>query len=87
MTLYCRTDFYGIRRYFYSLFDKELRRIVKTDSKAIANIILNMYFGKMPSDSCGFCEIFGLKEKGCCKDDLRCTDCIDNFLRQHYLEE
>lgn len=26
---YCRTDFYGIRRYFYSLFDKELRRIGK----------------------------------------------------------
>ena len=26
---YCRTDFYGIRRYFYSLFDKELRRIRK----------------------------------------------------------
>lgn len=27
--LYCRTDFYGIRRYFYSLFDKELRTIGK----------------------------------------------------------
>ena len=26
---YCRTDFYGIRRYFYSVFDKELRRIGK----------------------------------------------------------
>lgn len=26
---YCRTDFYGIRRYFYHLFDKELRRIGK----------------------------------------------------------
>lgn len=26
---YCRTDFYGIRRYFYSLFDKELMRIGK----------------------------------------------------------
>lgn len=26
---YGRTDFYGIRRYFYSLFDKELRRIGK----------------------------------------------------------
>lgn len=24
---YCRTDFYGIRRYFYHLFDLELRRI------------------------------------------------------------
>lgn len=23
---YCRTDFYGIRRYFYSLFDKEVRK-------------------------------------------------------------
>ena len=26
---YCRTDFYGIRRYFYHLFDKGLRRIEK----------------------------------------------------------
>lgn len=61
------------------------QKIVKTDRKAIANIILNMYFGKMPSDSVGFCEIFDLKGKGCCKEDLRCTDCIDNFLRQNYL--
>lgn len=60
------------------------QRIVKTDSKAIANIILNMYFGKMPSDSCSFCEIFDLKGKGCCKEGLRCTDCIDNFLKEHY---
>lgn len=60
------------------------QRIVKIDSKAIANIILNMYFGKMPSDSCSFCEIFDLKGKGCCKEGLRCTDCIDNFLKEHY---
>lgn len=26
---YCRTDFYGYRRLFYSLFDRELRRIGK----------------------------------------------------------
>jgi hypothetical protein len=26
---YCRTDFYGIRRYFISLFDEEMRRIGK----------------------------------------------------------
>ena len=26
---YCRTDFYGIRRYFISLFDREMRRIGK----------------------------------------------------------
>lgn len=26
---YGRTDFYGIRRYFFSIFDKELRRIGK----------------------------------------------------------
>lgn len=26
---YCRTDFYGIRRYFMSIFDKEMRRIGK----------------------------------------------------------
>lgn len=25
----CRTDFYGIRRYFYHLFDIEIRRIGK----------------------------------------------------------
>jgi len=60
------------------------QKIVKIDSKAIANIILNMYFGKIPSDSCSFCEIFDLRGKGCCKENLRCTDCIDNFLRQHY---
>ncbi|MCI8483483.1 MAG: hypothetical protein HFH41_03985 [Lachnospiraceae bacterium] len=60
------------------------QKIVKTDKKAIANIILNMYFGKMPSDSCGFCEIFDLKGKGCCKEGLRCTDCIDDFLKKNY---
>lgn len=60
------------------------QRIVKTDSKAVANIILNMYFGKMPSDSCSFCEIFDLKGKGCCKEGRRCTDCIDDFLREYY---
>ncbi len=60
------------------------QKIVRIDSKAVANIILNMYFGKMPGDSCSFCEIFDLKGKGCCKEDLRCTDCIDSFLRQHY---
>lgn len=63
------------------------QKVVMIDSKAIANIILNMYFGKMPGDSVGFCEIFGLKEKGSCKDGERCTDCIDNFLRQHYSEK
>ena len=26
---YCRTDFYGIRRYFYHLFDLEVRRVGK----------------------------------------------------------
>ncbi len=26
---YCRTDFYGIRRYFVACFDKEMRRIGK----------------------------------------------------------
>ena len=63
------------------------QKTVKTDSKAIANIILNMHFGKMPSDGCSFCEIFDLKGKGCCKENLRCTDCIDNFLHKHYTEE
>lgn len=60
------------------------QRIVKTDSKAVANIILNMYFGKMPSDSVGFCEIFDLKGKGCCKEGLRCTDCIHDFLKEYF---
>lgn len=63
------------------------QKIVKTDNKAIANIIRNMYFGKMQSDGCSFCEIFDLKGKGCCKKNLRCTDCIDNFLQKHYTEE
>lgn len=26
---YCRTDFYGIRRYFMAIFDKEMRKIGK----------------------------------------------------------
>ena len=26
---YCRTDFYGIRRYFVAIFDKEMRKIGK----------------------------------------------------------
>lgn len=26
---YCRTDFYGIRRYFFGIFEKEMRRIGK----------------------------------------------------------
>ncbi len=26
---YCRTDFYGLRRYFMSIFDKEMRKIGK----------------------------------------------------------
>lgn len=60
------------------------QRIVKKDNKAVANIILNMYFGKIPSDSVGFCEIFDLRGKGCCKEGLRCTDCIDNFLLEYY---
>jgi len=60
------------------------QRIVKIDRKAVANIILNMYFGKIPSDSVGFCEIFDLKGNGCCKEGLRCTDCIDNFLMEYY---
>lgn len=63
------------------------QKIVKTDRKAIANIILNMHFGKMPSDSCSFCEIFSLREKGRCREDLRCTDCIDSFLQEHYLKK
>lgn len=50
------------------------RRIVKNDRKAIGNIIFNMYFGKTPADSVGFCEIFELKKLGYCKDSERtCT--------------
>lgn len=60
--------------------------IAEHDSKAVANIILNMYFGKIPSDSVGFCEIFGLKEKGHCADGKCCTDCIDSFLMEYYLK-
>ena len=43
------------------------QKIVKTDGKAIANIILNMHFGKIPSDSCSFCEIFNLRGKAVVK--------------------
>lgn len=60
------------------------QHIAERDSKAIANIILNMYFGKIPSDSVSFCEIFNLRGNGRCKEGIKCTDCIDNFLREHY---
>lgn len=60
------------------------QRIVRVDRKAIANIILNMQFGKTPVDGCDFCEIFDLRGKGRCGKWGLCTDCIDNFLREHY---
>jgi len=60
------------------------KRIAKCDSKPIGNIILNMYYGNLVAASCSFCEIFELKEMGCCKEGQRCTNCIDNYLREHY---
>lgn len=60
------------------------QHIAAHDPKAIANIILNMYLGKMPSDSVSFCEIFELKKNMPCEDGERCTDCIDRFLQQYY---
>ena len=60
------------------------QKIIKNDSKCVANMILNMYNGTMPSDSCSFCEIFGLKETGRCARFTCCTDCIDAFLADYY---
>lgn len=71
-----------VKRQNYNL--KIARKIVDTNPKAVANIILNMYFGKMPSDSVNFCKIFGLEKEMGCKDGMRCTDCIDNFLKEYY---
>lgn len=71
-------------------FEKEMhddslriaKDIVNRDSKAIANVVLNMSFGNMSNVS--FCEIFSLKPDGCQSHD-RCTDCIHDFLAKTYL--
>lgn len=55
--------------------------IVGKNSKAVANIILNMTFGK---HFVSFCEIFGLKEAGGCEANERCTDCIHSWLREYF---
>ncbi len=64
-----------------SAFEKEMhdsdlklaKEIVRRDSKAIANIILNMRFGKQNTVS--FCEIFDLRENDGCKNHEYCTLC------------
>ena len=55
--------------------------IVARDNKAVANVILNMRFGHA---YVSFCEIFGLKESGGCKENKRCTDCVDSWLRAYF---
>lgn len=60
------------------------QRIVRMDSKPIANIILNMHFGRTPSDSVSFCDIFNLRETEYHKKYERCTDCIEAFLQDYY---
>lgn len=73
-----------------SVFEKKMhdnslkvaREIMRRDSKAVANIILNMGFGNRNNVS--FCEIFGLREAGGCMEHKYCTDCIHAFLKKHY---
>lgn len=55
--------------------------IIERDKKAVANVILNMTFGK---HYVSFCEIFGLKEAGGCEVNERCTDCIHSWLREYF---
>ena len=75
-----------------SAFEKDMhdnslklaKEIVCRDSKAVANIILNMGFGNRNNVS--FCEIFGLRENGGCEIYRSCTDCIHSYLCM-YIEE
>lgn len=55
--------------------------IVSRDNKAVANVLLNMTFGK---HYVSFCEIFGLKDAGGCEENKRCTDCIHSWLRAYF---
>lgn len=69
-----------------SAFEKEMhdnslrlaKEIVHRDSKAVANIIVNMGFGNQNNVS--FCEIFELCKSGGCENHKYCTDCIHSFL-------
>ena len=63
---------------------KIAKDIVERDSKAVANIILNMDFGNERNVS--FCEIFDLRERGGCNKNKRCTDCIHSFLKKYFQE-
>lgn len=62
------------------------QRVVELNNKPVAEILQNMYFGRTQGDSVEFCEIFGLIKTGWCKDRRLCTDCIDDFLMEHYKE-
>lgn len=55
--------------------------ILERNKKAVANVVLNMTFGK---HYVSFCEIFGLKEAGGCETNKRCTDCIHSWLQNHF---
>lgn len=73
-----------------SAFEKEMhddslrlaKEIVQRDSKAVANIILNMGYGNRNNVS--FCEIFELRKNGGCEKHKYCTDCIHSFLKEYY---
>lgn len=74
---------YSKEQHDFSL--KIAKDIVKRDSKAVANIILNMRFGNM--DNVSFCEIFNLRGAGGCNENEKCTDCIHTFLKKNYATE
>lgn len=71
---------YSKKQHDFSL--KIAQDIVKRDSKAVANIVLNMRFGNM--DNVSFCEIFDLRDTSGCKNHSRCTDCIHEFLQNTF---
>lgn len=80
----CLQDISAFRKEQHDIALKVGKEIVARDSKAVANIILNMRFGNM--DNVTFCEIFDLKSTGGCNENKRCTDCIHAFLEKYFTE-
>lgn len=67
------------------MYDQSLRianNITQRDSKAVANIILNMGFGNRNNIS--FCTIFELRENVGCGNHNSCTDCIHSWLKSYF---
>mgnify|MGYP001038489139 CR=1 FL=1 len=78
----CLDSVAGFEKEMHDNSLKLAKEIMRRDSKAVANIILNMGFGNRNNVS--FCEIFDLRENDGCKNHRYCTDCIHAFLKKHY---